>query len=81
MRQRLDPMTQTVFDFIRRYIDENHFSPTLREIGEGCYTGHTSILRHLDRLEGMGWIEREPGKPRSIRIGPLAPRRDPDDQP
>lgn len=61
-------VTEEVFRFIQQYKDENQISPSIREIADGCYLGHTSVYRHLDKLEAWGWIEREPGQARSIRI-------------
>ncbi len=69
----IDPTTRTIYEFIRDYLKTERRSPAQREIGDGCYIAHTSVLTHLARLEGMGWIEREPNIARSIRLGPLAP--------
>lgn len=65
--------TRRVYEFIRDYIREQRRPPTLREIGEGVFMAHTSALRHLAHLEGLGWIEREYNQPRSIRLGEQAP--------
>lgn len=73
----IDPLTQAVYDYIAQYIRNERRSPTLREVGTGCHVSHTTIITHLARLEGMGWIEREYGTPRSIRLGELAPDYDP----
>lgn len=70
---QMDPLTLAVFRFIATYLHERSNSPTLREIGDACYISHTTVLRHLDRLEAYGWIEREPLRPRSIGLGPGAP--------
>lgn len=74
----LDPLTRTVYEYIRDYLRQERRPPTLREIGAGCYVGHTTVLTHLARLEGMGWIEREIGRARSIRLGPYAPDYEPE---
>jgi DNA-binding MarR family transcriptional regulator len=60
--------TREVYQFICSYID-NHTgrSPTIREIAQGVYVGHSTVMRHLDRLEAQGYIEREPQQARSIR--------------
>ena len=72
----IDPTTRDVYEFIRDYLEEEKRSPSVREIGDGCYVGHTTILTHLARLEGMGWIEREMNMARSIRLGERAPDYD-----
>ncbi len=51
--------------------------PTYREIAERCSMAHTGVIRHIDKLEGMGWIIREEAKFRSIRLGPKAPGLNP----
>jgi repressor LexA len=74
MPNELSANTQAVFDFIREHFARHGYSPTLREIGEGCFMSHTTVLRHLDRLEGKGWITRQLGTPRSIALSPDAPK-------
>ncbi len=72
----IPPRTYLVFQVIYEYLSED-IHPTYREIAERCYMAHTSVLRHIDRLEGMGWIVREEAKARSIRMGPHAPGLNP----
>jgi SOS-response transcriptional repressor LexA len=72
---RIDPMTASVYGCIRDHTQSYQIAPTLREIGLACHVGHTTVLRHLDRLEALGYIEREPGRARSIR---LTDKRPPD---
>ena len=69
----IDPLTQTVYEFIVAYIREKGFAPSLRDIGKGCHLAHTTIYVHLGVLEGKGWIAREYKVPRSIRLGEQAP--------
>jgi len=69
----IEPMTQTVYEFVRDYLKREKRSPSLREIGVGCFIAHTSVLTHLARLEGMAWVEREMNMARSLRLGPRAP--------
>lgn len=66
-------LTQRVYDYIRDYVAEHHYGPTLREIGAGCYVAHTTVITHLAKLEAKGWITREFGKSRSIALGEYAP--------
>ena len=69
----LSPITYRIYEVIYEYIQQD-IHPTYREIGERCNMAHTSVLRHIDKLEGMGWLIREEAKMRSIRLGPKAPR-------
>ena len=68
MRKR-DDRSRRIFDFICRYTEAYGFPPTLGEIAadEG-YKSNSGVIRHLDKLEKWGWIERYHGNARSIRI-------------
>jgi DNA-binding MarR family transcriptional regulator len=55
-----------VYKFIKKYCEDTHKSPTIREIASGCFISVGSVIRHLDRLEIMQCIEREPDQARSI---------------
>ncbi len=68
--------TELVYRFIRKYINENGFAPTLREIADGCFMGRSSVMRHLDRLDAWGLIIRDPGKARGMRLGKKKPKFD-----
>ncbi|MDX2139181.1 MAG: MarR family transcriptional regulator [Chloroflexota bacterium] len=60
--------TEQVFAFIAQHIEQEGFSPTIREISAACYLGRSSVVRHLDKLEKWGWLQRHEGKARSIVI-------------
>jgi repressor LexA len=72
---RADPVTKSIYDFICQFVAEHGYAPSLREIGKGCFVAHGSVMRHLDKLEAWGWIEREPGRARSIIVVKHPPRR------
>ena len=58
-----------VFRFICRYTREHGFPPTLHEIAQSeGFRSNSGVIRHLDKLEQWGWIERYHGNARSIRI-------------
>lgn len=58
-----------VLDFIRDYIAETRYPPTVDEIGQGLKIGSkNTVFQYLARLERLGYIEREFGKARSIRV-------------
>ena len=68
MRKR-DDRSCRIFDFICRYTDTYGFPPTLGEIAEDeGYKSKSGVIRHLDKVEKWGWIERYHGNARSIRI-------------
>ncbi len=61
--------TLQVFGFIQQYLATHPWSPTLREIADGCgLAWPSSVVRHLDRLESWGLIMRQPGQARSIAL-------------
>lgn len=64
-----DNRSRRIFAFICRYTAEYGFPPTLGEIAadEG-FKSNSGVIRHLDKLEKWGWIERYHGNARSIRI-------------
>lgn len=58
-----------IYDFIAVYIEENRFSPSMREITEGVGLQTVSTVKgHLDRMQQDGYIDFEPSKPRTIRL-------------
>ena len=59
---------EALYDFIQNYIHENGYSPSLREISDGCYLGRSTVLRYLDKLEAKGRIVRTMGRARSIAL-------------
>lgn len=58
----------TVFQFICDFWGEHGYSPTLREISDGCYMSPGNVYRYLDKLEMRGCIRRQTGIARSIVI-------------
>ena len=64
-----DPTTaELVYTFLRHYIAEHGHPPTQAQIAEACYITKTSVGRCMDKLEAWGWIEREHGTYRSLRL-------------
>lgn len=68
--------TLQVFQYIHDYIEAKGFSPSLREISNGCLMSRGNLALYLGRLEGWGWIAREYKLPRSIRFGEKAPSKE-----
>lgn len=60
-----------VLNFIKEYIKEHGYAPTVREIGEGVGLKSTSSVHsHLRKLLALGLIETDAGFgcPRAIRV-------------
>lgn len=68
-KHTLTTKQQTVFEFIRSYIEENRCSPLIREIQQGCeINSYKSAIDRLTAIERKGFIRRTPNKHRSIKI-------------
>jgi len=64
----LSEKRQKILDFIKHYIDERGYAPSIREIAEKCQISSPSMVQyHLNILERDGCIHRDPSIPRSIR--------------
>lgn len=58
-----------IYDFIASYIEENNYSPSMREITEGVGLQSASTVKwHLDCMQSDGYLDFEPSKPRTIRL-------------
>jgi len=58
-----------MYHFIREYIRENSYPPSVREIGARTGLKSTSTVHaHLRRLEELGYIRRNPALSRAIEI-------------
>lgn len=57
-----------IYKFIESYINKKGYAPNLREIEAGCDIPLSSVQYHIDQLEGLGCIAREPHLSRSIRL-------------
>ena len=60
---------KNVLKFIKAFIKENGYSPTVREIGAGVdlYSSST-VHRHLECLKRDEYITYVEGSPRTIRV-------------
>lgn len=64
-----DNRTVEVHRYICQYWQTHGFTPSLRQIAEGVgFNSNGGVLRHLDKLEKWGWIERHHGQPRALTI-------------
>lgn len=61
--------TSDVLTFIRRYVSEHGYAPSVRDIQHGLTISSTStVAYHLQKLEAGGCIARDAGVFRSIRL-------------
>ena len=60
---------QKIFDYIRNEVNKKGYPPSVREICEAVGLKSTSTVHgHLAKLEKLGYIRRDPTKPRAIEI-------------
>ncbi|MCX7619446.1 MAG: transcriptional repressor LexA [Acidimicrobiales bacterium] len=67
--QRLTERQTQVLDFIESQMRERGYPPSVREIGEAVgLTSPSTVHSHLNTLERLGYIRRDPTKPRAIEV-------------
>lgn len=72
MRLPLSENQQRVYDFVASYIEERDYPPLLKEIQDSLHlTNPGAVHKCLKALETKGWIRREKGKHRGIRLKTL----------
>lgn len=60
---------QKILDYIRRYLAENGYPPTIREIGKEVGITSTSVVNyHLIKLKTMGLLERDGQVSRGLKL-------------
>ena len=67
--KELRPRQKAMLEFIRRFIEENDYPPTIREIGAAVGISSTSVVNYnLDQLEKKGHIIRNREVSRGLRL-------------
>jgi repressor LexA len=60
---------QKILDFLLEYSRDNHYPPSIREIGEKTGISSTSVVNYyLDQLEKRGLIQRDRKISRGVRL-------------
>ncbi|WP_445322758.1 helix-turn-helix domain-containing protein [Psychrobacillus sp. FSL K6-2684] len=60
---------QDIYNFIRGYISENQYSPSLREIADAVgLSSPSTVHKHLNTLRNKGYISYIDSHPRTIQI-------------
>jgi repressor LexA len=63
------PTRLRILNFIRKFLDERGYAPTVRDIARGCNISTPSVVQHhLNKLESQGHIHRDPAVFRSIQL-------------
>ena len=78
----LTPRQRGILDFIEGQTSARGYPPSVREIGEAVgLTSTSTVHAHLGTLEKLGYLRRDPTKPRAIEVrydpssGTVAERR------
>ena len=59
-----------VMDYIRRFTEENGYTPSVREIAQECGIKSTATVHsYLERLQTRGFVSKANNKKRSMSIG------------
>ena len=58
-----------ILEFIASQMQERGFPPSVREIGEAVgLTSTSTVHAHLNTLQRLGLLRRDPSKPRAIEV-------------
>ncbi|MCL2096863.1 MAG: transcriptional repressor LexA [Oscillospiraceae bacterium] len=73
-RNQMNPKERAVFEFIIDTIKKEGFSPSVRDIKISLNIKSTSTVHaYLEKLEKKGYIQKEAGKSRTIRVDNVDP--------
>jgi repressor LexA len=68
-RPGISETRERIIKFIREFVDDRGYSPTVRDILKGCSISSTAVVQHhLNVLEREGIIHRDPEVFRSIQL-------------
>ena len=66
---RLTPRQAQILDVIDQHLTVHGYPPSVREIGEAVgLTSPSSVQNHLNRLNELGYLRRDPSKPRALEV-------------
>ncbi|MBK9971115.1 MAG: transcriptional repressor LexA [Acidimicrobiaceae bacterium] len=69
MAERLTARQRGILDMIETSMREQGYPPSVREIGEAVgLTSPSTVHSHLASLERLGYLKRDPSKPRAIEV-------------
>ncbi|HEY6533514.1 MAG TPA: transcriptional repressor LexA [Acidimicrobiales bacterium] len=60
---------QQILEIIDQHVSEHGYPPSVREIGKAIgLTSPSSVQNHLNRLNELGYLRRDPVKPRALEV-------------
>jgi repressor LexA len=79
--EKLSGRQQRILDFIRSWVDQHGYPPSVREIGEGVQlVSPSSVAYQLGQLEEKGYLRRDANRPRAVDVRPSDDMVDSDDE-
>ena len=68
----LTPRQRAILEVIRETVEQRGYPPSVREIGEGVgLTSSSSVAHQLTTLERLGYLRRDPNRPRALVVADL----------
>ncbi|HIU63585.1 MAG TPA: transcriptional repressor LexA [Candidatus Avacidaminococcus intestinavium] len=65
----LSERQQQILNFVREYVYSKGYPPAVREIGNAVgLSSSASVHSHLQKLEKLGFLQRDPSKPRALEL-------------
>jgi repressor LexA len=75
--QMVTERQRAILEYLRVFVDEHGYPPTVREIGEAVgLRSPSTVHAHLAQLERAGLLRRDPTKPRAIELADRTPQVD-----
>jgi len=68
MSNRLTPKQKQIFDFIKKYIKEKDYSPSLEEMGKHFHLAKSTIHQHIEALRSKAYLNKSDYQARAIEI-------------
>ena len=69
MTEQLTARQRSILDYIETSLRERGYPPSVREIGEAVgLTSPSTVHSHLASLQRMGFLRRDPTKPRAMEV-------------
>lgn len=64
----LTPKQKQIFEYIKKYIEEKDYAPSLEEIGKHFKLAKSTIHEHVETLREKGYLQKIENQPRSIEL-------------
>ena len=69
MAPKISKRQRAILDFIEEQMRDRGFPPSVREIGDAVgLTSPSTVHSHLNTLQRLGYLRRDPDKPRAIEV-------------